>query len=95
MLDTVGPELQVFNKSEKPIALEADALVTITPDVSQEASSEILPINYAHLASVRIRGAKLLCAHSLWLLVFIYGFPCKGRSYWGYHFCWPISVHWK
>ena len=54
MLDTVGPELQIFNKSEKPIALEVDAIVTITPDTKQEASSKILPINYAELANVRI-----------------------------------------
>ena len=50
MLDTIGPELQVFNKSGKPIALEADAKITITPDTTKEASSELLPINYADIA---------------------------------------------
>ena len=47
MLDTIGPELQVFNKSGKP-----DAKVTITPDTTKEASSELLPINYADIAKV-------------------------------------------
>eukprot|EP00249_Psilotum_nudum_P008328 c21197_g1_i1 orf=253-1836(+) len=50
MLDTIGPELQIFNKSEKPIALEAEAMVTITPDTSKDASSEILPIKFADIA---------------------------------------------
>ena len=31
MLDTVGPELQVFNRSEEPIVLEIDAFVILTP----------------------------------------------------------------
>ena len=63
MLDTVGPELQIFNKSEKPIALEVDAIVTITPDTKQEASSKILPINYAELANVRICFCTLYATH--------------------------------
>jgi pyruvate kinase len=54
MLDTVGPELQIYNKSEKPIALEVDATVTITPDTKQDASSQILPINFPELAKVGI-----------------------------------------
>ena len=54
MLDTLGPELQIYNKNEKPIVLEIDATVTITPDTKQEASSKILPINYPEFANVRI-----------------------------------------
>lgn len=50
MLDTVGPELQVVNKSEKAISLEADGYVTLTPDKEQEASSELLPINFSGLS---------------------------------------------
>ncbi|XP_077213729.1 pyruvate kinase 2, cytosolic-like [Tasmannia lanceolata] len=50
MLDTVGPELQVCNTSGDPIELKADAQVTLTPDLSQEPSAEVLPINYAELA---------------------------------------------
>lgn len=51
MLDTVGPELQVVNKSEKSIALVADEHVVLTPDPAVEASSSVLPINYEDLAS--------------------------------------------
>ncbi|KAG6517121.1 hypothetical protein ZIOFF_020501 [Zingiber officinale] len=41
MLDTVGPELQVVNKSEKAISLEANAYVVLTPDQEKEATSEL------------------------------------------------------
>jgi pyruvate kinase len=50
MLDTVGPELQVVNKSEKEILLEADATVVLTPDQDKEASASLLPINFHGLA---------------------------------------------
>ncbi|WOL02261.1 pyruvate kinase 1, cytosolic [Canna indica] len=50
MLDTVGPELQVVNKSEAAISLEADAYVVLTPDQEKEASSELLPISFSGLA---------------------------------------------
>ncbi|KAJ0973474.1 hypothetical protein J5N97_021433 [Dioscorea zingiberensis] len=50
MLDTVGPELQVVNKSEHAISLEADAFVTLTPDQQQEATSKLLPINFGGLS---------------------------------------------
>ncbi|XP_026413545.1 pyruvate kinase 1, cytosolic-like [Papaver somniferum] len=50
MLDTVGPELQVVNKSEKTIALEAESLVLSTPDQDKEATSDLLPISYVGLA---------------------------------------------
>lgn len=52
MLDTVGAELQVVNKIEKSISLVADGNVTLTPDQGQEASSEVLPINFAGLSKV-------------------------------------------
>lgn len=52
MLDTVGPELQVVNKTEHPISLEADTLVVLTPDVEKEASSNLLPVNYCGLSKV-------------------------------------------
>lgn len=52
MLDTVGPELQVVNKSEKSISLQADAFVVLTPDQEKEASSELLPINFDGLSKV-------------------------------------------
>jgi len=46
MLDTVGAELQVVNKSQQAVVLEMDAFVTLTPDQSKEASSEVLRINF-------------------------------------------------
>ncbi|CAM8891759.1 unnamed protein product [Rhodiola kirilowii] len=52
MLDTVGPELQVVNKSERSISLVADGLVTLTPHHDQEASNDLLPINFDGLAKV-------------------------------------------
>lgn len=57
MLDTVGPELQVVNKSEKSISLKADATVVLTPNQEQEASSEVLPINFDGLSKVQNRPA--------------------------------------
>lgn len=52
MLDTMGPALQVCNKSGNPIELMAGNHVTITPDVTREPSAEILPVNYSGLANV-------------------------------------------
>ena len=52
MLDTVGAEMQVVNKSEKSISLQVDSRVVLTPDKGQEASSQILPINFDGLAKV-------------------------------------------
>ena len=52
LLKTVGAEMQVVNKSERAISLEANGLVVLTPDQGQEASSEILPINFDGLAKV-------------------------------------------
>lgn len=52
MLDTVGPELQVINKTEKSISLQEDAIVILTPNQELEATSELLPINYNGLSKV-------------------------------------------
>lgn len=52
MLDTVGPELQIVNKSEHSISLEENSFVVLTPDQDQEASSELLPINFHGLPKV-------------------------------------------
>lgn len=63
MLDTVGPELQVVNKAEKSVALEADSTVILTPFEGQEASSEVLPINFDGLAKVlNSVFSSLLCS---------------------------------
>jgi pyruvate kinase len=56
MLDTVGPELQVVNKSETPISLEENGTVVLTPHRGQEASSSLLPINFSGLAKVSTYG---------------------------------------
>lgn len=52
MLDTVGPELQVVNKTELPISLQADTTVVLTPDQDKEASSNLLPITFSGLSKV-------------------------------------------
>lgn len=54
MLDTVGPELQVVNKTENPISLEADTLVVLTPDQNKEATSNLLPLNFNGLSKVGV-----------------------------------------
>ncbi|GJV46487.1 pyruvate kinase [Tanacetum coccineum] len=54
MLDTVGAEMQVVNKSEKVISLQQDDNVILTPNNGQEAISQVLPINFDGLAKVRI-----------------------------------------
>jgi pyruvate kinase len=52
MFDTLGPELQIVNKGERPIALEAGGFVILTPDLSKEPSASVLPINWPQLADV-------------------------------------------
>ncbi|KAL0662624.1 hypothetical protein Bca4012_099461 [Brassica carinata] len=65
MLDTVGPELQVINKSGKAITLKADGLVTLTPSQDQEASSEVLPINFNGLAKAVKKGDTIFVGQYL------------------------------
>ena len=54
MLDTLGPELLLVNKSEHPIALEEDSFVILTPDQDKQASSDLLPINFSGLSKVKM-----------------------------------------
>jgi hypothetical protein len=54
MLDAVGPELQVVNKTDRPIKLEADTLLVLTPDQNKEATSNLLPVNFSGLSKVGI-----------------------------------------
>lgn len=56
MLDTVGPEVQVHNKTGIPIKLKADDRIVITPDTTKEPSSEILPITYSGLSEEVKKG---------------------------------------
>ncbi|XP_052730068.1 pyruvate kinase 1, cytosolic isoform X2 [Vigna angularis] len=65
MLDTVGAEMQVVNKSEKAISLEANGQVVLTPDAGQEASSEILPINFDGLAKAVKKGDTIFIGQYL------------------------------
>ncbi|XVE96528.1 hypothetical protein REPUB_Repub02eG0230200 [Reevesia pubescens] len=65
MLDTVGPELQVVNKIEKAISLQADATVILTPDEGQDASSEILPINFDGLSKAVKKGDTIFIGQYL------------------------------
>ncbi|XP_020212292.1 pyruvate kinase 1, cytosolic isoform X1 [Cajanus cajan] len=65
MMDTVGAEMQVVNKSETSISLEADGQVVLTPDRGQEASSEILPVNFDGLAKSMKEGDTIFIGQYL------------------------------
>nr|AQP26310.1 pyruvate kinase [Diospyros kaki] len=65
MLDTVGPELQVVNRSEKSISLQLDSVVILTPDKGQEASSEVLPINFSGLSKAVKKGDTIFVGQYL------------------------------
>ncbi|CAN6703687.1 unnamed protein product [Malus baccata var. baccata] len=65
MLDTVGPELQVVNKSEHPISLQEDTLVVLTPDQDQEATSNLLPVNFSGLARAVKKGDTIFIGQYL------------------------------
>ncbi|KAH9604401.1 hypothetical protein KSS87_001852 [Heliosperma pusillum] len=56
MLDTVGAEVQVVNKSGQAISLKENEFVTLTPNLEINASSDILPINYNGLAKAVKKG---------------------------------------
>ncbi|PIA54821.1 hypothetical protein AQUCO_00901013v1 [Aquilegia coerulea] len=65
MLDTIGPELQVVNKNEHAITLEADAMVVLTPHQDQEATPELLPINFDGLAKAVKKGDTIFVGQYL------------------------------
>ncbi|KAL3839744.1 hypothetical protein ACJIZ3_024335 [Penstemon smallii] len=65
MLDTVGAELQVVNKTEKAITLKEDEKVVLTPDQGQEATDAILPINFAGLAKAVKKGDTIFIGQYL------------------------------
>ncbi|KAM0940593.1 putative pyruvate kinase [Dioscorea sansibarensis] len=66
MLDTMGPELQVFNKNGNPIELRVDANVVITPDLSKVPSAEVLPVNYSGLAKAVKKGDTIFIGQYLY-----------------------------
>ncbi|MBA0629474.1 hypothetical protein Godav_024026 [Gossypium davidsonii] len=65
MLDTGGPELQVVNKTEHPISLEADTKVILTPDQDKPATSNLLPINYHGLSKAVKKGDTIFIGQYL------------------------------
>ncbi|KAI4346427.1 hypothetical protein L6164_007323 [Bauhinia variegata] len=65
MLDTVGPELQVVNKTEHPISLQADTLVVLTPDQNKEATSNLLPVNFNGLSKAVKKGDTIFLGQYL------------------------------
>ncbi|KAF7146888.1 hypothetical protein RHSIM_Rhsim03G0083600 [Rhododendron simsii] len=65
MLDTVGAELQVVNNTEKTLQLQEDGKVILTPDHGQEASSEILPINFSGLSKAVKKGDTIFVGQYL------------------------------
>ncbi|KAK2634169.1 hypothetical protein Ddye_028961 [Dipteronia dyeriana] len=65
MLDTIGPELQVVNKTEHPISLEADTSVVLTPDQNKEATSNLLPINFSGLSKAVKKGDTIFIGQYL------------------------------
>lgn len=79
MLDTVGPELQIENKTDHPITLEADTLVVLTPDQNKEASSNLLPLNFTGLSKVSV---TFQCTLYFW-----------GLQYYSVEYvCWALPI---
>lgn len=73
MLDTVGPELLIVNKSEQPISLQEDSLVILTPDQDKQASSNLLPINFGGLSKVKM---LISCPLENSMLVYLVNIAC-------------------
>ncbi|CAL5407359.1 unnamed protein product [Camellia sinensis] len=65
MLDIVGPELHVIINAEKTISLQEDGIVVLTPDQGQEASSDVLPINFSGLAKAVKKGDTIFLGQYL------------------------------
>ncbi|KAL3626679.1 hypothetical protein CASFOL_029422 [Castilleja foliolosa] len=65
MLDTVGPELLIVNKSENPISLEEDSFVILTPDQDKEATSSLFPINFNGLFKEVTKGEDIFIGQYL------------------------------
>ncbi|KNA24291.1 hypothetical protein SOVF_016980 [Spinacia oleracea] len=77
MLDTVGPELQVVNRTGKEISLKENDVVTLTPD-EVEVTSDVLPVNFNGLSKMVKKGDMIFMGKylfngsettSLWLEV--------------------------
>ncbi|EPS64144.1 hypothetical protein M569_10635, partial [Genlisea aurea] len=65
MLDTVGPELLIVNKSEQPISLHELSHVVLTPDQHKQATSDLLPINFSGLSKAVRKGDEIFIGEYL------------------------------
>ncbi|KMZ75164.1 Pyruvate kinase [Zostera marina] len=65
MLDTEGPEMQVVNKGELAISLEADAMVVLTSKQDKQASSQLLPVNFLGLSDAVKPGDSIFIGQYL------------------------------
>ncbi|CAA0829237.1 Pyruvate kinase family protein [Striga hermonthica] len=65
MLDTVGPELLIVNKSEQHISLEENSFIVLTPDQDKEANSNLLPINFNGLSKAVKKGDDIFIGQYL------------------------------
>ncbi|EPS61048.1 pyruvate kinase, partial [Genlisea aurea] len=65
MLDTIGPELLIMNKSEHSISLHEQSLVTLTPDQDKQATPESLPINFSGLSKAVKKGDEIFIGEYL------------------------------
>ncbi|KAG8380593.1 hypothetical protein BUALT_Bualt06G0031600 [Buddleja alternifolia] len=65
MLDTVGPELLIVNKTQQPISLQEDSLVILTPDQDKQATSDLLPINFSGLSKAVKKGDDIFIGQYL------------------------------
>ncbi|GBG64977.1 hypothetical protein CBR_g48726 [Chara braunii] len=66
MLDTIGAELQIRNRSEKPIALRAGEKVVLTTErPGVEATAEVLPINSANFSKTMNVGDTIFLGQYL------------------------------
>ncbi|XP_010543595.1 PREDICTED: pyruvate kinase 1, cytosolic-like [Tarenaya hassleriana] len=65
MLDTVGPELQVLNKTEAAISLQEGSSIVLTADQTKEANPNLLPINFSGLSKAVIKGDTIFIGQYL------------------------------
>ncbi|CAL0316806.1 unnamed protein product [Lupinus luteus] len=65
MLDTAGPEVQVVNRTDRPISLQEDTLLVLTPDQNQEATSNLLPVNFTGLSKTVKKGDTIFIGQYL------------------------------
>lgn len=65
MLDTMGPQLHVNNNTGNPIELKEEQLLTITPDMTAQPSSNVLPVKYDGLAKAVKKGSTIFLGQYL------------------------------